>query len=33
MPTHADLLNLIGQTPLVELQELDAGRCRLLVKL
>lgn len=33
MPAHLDVLNLIGNTPLVELRSFDAGGCRLLVKL
>jgi cystathionine beta-synthase len=32
-PPHASLLELIGQTPMVELSRFDTGRCRLFVKL
>jgi cystathionine beta-synthase len=33
MQSHANVIDLIGNTPLVELRTLDAGPCRLLVKL
>ncbi len=33
MPAHGNVLDMIGDTPMVELARLDAGRCRLFVKL
>jgi len=33
MTSHANIIDLIGNTPLVELRTLDTGSCRLLVKL
>ena len=33
MPCHENVLDLIGNTPMVELKKLDAGPCRLFVKL
>jgi cystathionine beta-synthase len=33
MSNHANVLELIGHTPLVELPSFDTGLCRLLVKL
>ena len=33
MPAHSNVLEMIGDTPMVELARLDAGPCRLFVKL
>ena len=33
MPPHTSVLQMIGQTPMLELTRLDAGPCRLFVKL
>ena len=33
MTTHESVLELIGNTPIVELQNLDTGPCRLFVKM
>ncbi|RVC50510.1 pyridoxal-phosphate dependent enzyme, partial [Mesorhizobium sp. M4B.F.Ca.ET.088.02.2.1] len=32
-PPYASVLDLIGQTPIVELTKFDTGRCRLFIKL
>src|SRR3712207_8820795 len=33
MPAHASVLELIGDTPMVQAQRLDTGRCELYLKL
>ena len=32
-PPYASVLDLIGQTPMVELTKFDTGKCRLFIKL
>ncbi|TIX94704.1 MAG: pyridoxal-phosphate dependent enzyme, partial [Mesorhizobium sp.] len=32
-PPYASVLDLIGQTPVVELTKFDTGKCRLFIKL
>ncbi|TIU69329.1 MAG: pyridoxal-phosphate dependent enzyme, partial [Mesorhizobium sp.] len=32
-PPYASVLDLIGQTPIVELTKFDTGKCRLFIKL
>ena len=33
MPAHGNVLEMIGNTPMVEFKKLDAGPCRLFAKL